>query len=304
MSLDLGGPAVEIAIALAFVFFLLSLVASAVMEGISALFKFRSKNLKKGLEGMLGDREAVRQIFSHPLVRADLDLDRSRDPSYISPQNFALAFRDTVDVSSVSTGLGRQLGALTGSQSAAMPEAPTLEKWFDDSMDRASGWYKRKTQAWTYGIAVVLAIALNVSALRIAEQLSAEPSVRAAVVAKAEAAAVNEGSAQDETEDGEAAAGESGAEKTPAEELKQAGEEMQTAVDDLAALHLPIFWATENKPEWSWGGMGTALAGWLITVFAISLGAPFWFDALSKLSNLRMTGKKPEESKPAQPGAG
>src|SRR4029078_3632217 len=33
-------------------------------------------------------------------------------------------------------------------------------------------------------------------------------------------------------------------------------------------------------------------AGWLITAFAISLGAPFWFDLLNKVTQLRGTGTR------------
>ena len=35
--------------------------------------------------------------------------------------------------------------------------------------------------------------------------------------------------------------------------------------------------------------------GFLITAFAISLGAPFWFDLLNKFVNLRVGGTKPEK---------
>lgn len=38
------------------------------------------------------------------------------------------------------------------------------------------------------------------------------------------------------------------------------------------------------------------LLGFLITAFAISLGAPFWFDALNKLVNLRASGKKEDSN--------
>lgn len=43
------------------------------------------------------------------------------------------------------------------------------------------------------------------------------------------------------------------------------------------------------------GGFHT-IAGWFITALAISLGAPFWFDLLSKLVNIRSAGKNPQES--------
>jgi hypothetical protein len=288
MSLDLGSPAIEIAIALAFVFFLLSLIASAITEAAAALFKFRSRNLKKGLQGMLGDEEVAGRLFGHPLVRTDLRPGERRDPSYISPRNFALAFLDTVDVSKVGESLARQLTALSRSKRVALPDVPALERWFDESMDRISGLYRRKAQRWTFVIAAILAVGLNVSTLRMAQQLSAEPSVRAAIVAKAEAAAKEEGKV--------------GQESDAADELKEAGKAMETAVDKLADLKLPIFWAGENVPQWSWAGIGSALVGWLITALAVSLGAPFWFDALNKLSNLRLTGKKPGEK--AAGGAG
>lgn len=38
-----------------------------------------------------------------------------------------------------------------------------------------------------------------------------------------------------------------------------------------------------------------ALLGWGITVLAISLGAPFWFDVLNKVVNIRSAGRAPEE---------
>jgi hypothetical protein len=37
------------------------------------------------------------------------------------------------------------------------------------------------------------------------------------------------------------------------------------------------------------------LSGLLLTAIALSLGAPFWFDTLSRLTRVRNTGKKPDE---------
>ena len=39
------------------------------------------------------------------------------------------------------------------------------------------------------------------------------------------------------------------------------------------------------------------LIGFVITALALSLGAPFWFDALSTLTRVRMAGKKPDAPK-------
>lgn len=294
MSLDLGGPAIEIAIALAFVFFLLSLIVSQVNELIAGALGLRAKNLRKGLMGVLGDEGMVERLLDHSLVRTDLGQGKRRDPSYISPKNFALALRDLVHkdsrgVSGVSDELAEQLRALTGSP-ATLPEVPELEKWFDESMDRVSGWYKRKAQWAAIVVAVVLTLALNVSTLRIAEQLSAEPKVLANVVAKAEAA---------EDKSSEGGQGEEGEEGAVG--MKEAGKEAEAAIQDLSALSLPIFWTEEKNRPGSGEEWLNAAAGWLLTILAVSLGAPFWFDTLNKLSNLRMAGKKPEEKPSSKP---
>src|SRR6185436_13016504 len=34
-----------------------------------------------------------------------------------------------------------------------------VERWFNETMDRVSGWYKRTTQFWLFGIGILLAIA-------------------------------------------------------------------------------------------------------------------------------------------------
>ena len=41
------------------------------------------------------------------------------------------------------------------------------------------------------------------------------------------------------------------------------------------------------------------LVGWAITAFAVLFGAPFWFEALSRLGSLRSAGTPPAQT-PAQ----
>jgi hypothetical protein len=38
------------------------------------------------------------------------------------------------------------------------------------------------------------------------------------------------------------------------------------------------------------------IIGLLITTIAVSFGAPFWFELLNKLVNLRMAGRNPREA--------
>lgn len=61
-----------------------------------------------------------------------------------------------------------------------------LESWFNDHMDRVSGWYKNKTrtQSMIFGFAV--AIGLNVDSLHLVKVLSLDPNTRNNLVSIAE----------------------------------------------------------------------------------------------------------------------
>jgi hypothetical protein len=305
MSLDLGSPVLDVAFGLSFVFFLLSIVSSTAGEGIAWATKQRAKMLEKGLKGMLGDSkdhaDVATRVWEHPLVQSDVNsASGKKNPSYVSPRNFALALTQTLkEVEAGAEGtikygaaavrqiddsfekldpkLRKQLEPLWHEVGKDLDQfRARAEKWFDDSMDRVGGWYKRWSQVVTIVIALVVAVGLNASALRITDRLYNDEAVRTAVVSGAEGAA------------------QSG--KSP----EATGEAAQEAVGKLETLKLPIFWADGNLPWESWQAAGESLLGWLITALAISLGAPFWFDALGKISQLRAAGKKPEEA-PAKP---
>ncbi|HEY2054997.1 MAG TPA: hypothetical protein VGH14_13775 [Solirubrobacterales bacterium] len=301
MNIDLGSPILDVAIGLSFVFFLLAVIASAINEGIASVFNLRGKTLEEGLVGMLKDPATVTSLLEHDLVRTELDKDpRSaatarrlrwekflpkawrkyeRSSSYVAPEVFAAAFKDLYGDLKDKPEVKAQLKALgvTGAWTGFQGDLKKVESWFDRSMERVSGWYRRKSQLITVAIAVVVAIGLNASALRIVERLEKEPTVRTALVAQAEAATKE---AKTSVAAKEAS-------------LEHAGEAASGAYDKLGAMKVPLLWGGENVPS-GVSGWGTNVLGWLLTIIAISLGAPFWFDALGKLANLRTTGKKPE----------
>jgi hypothetical protein len=139
------------------------------------------------------------------------------------------------------------------------------EAWFDDQMERLSGVYRRWSQLFVWGIAALLVVALNANTLRISETLWNDPSKRAAIVSQAGVAS--------------------------------ASQNPNTAIDNLP---LPIGWADGyHGVGWLW-----ALVGVLITLAAVSLGAPFWFDTLSRLSRIRQTGTPPPASNATRSGEG
>src|SRR5262249_37674175 len=60
-----------------------------------------------------------------------------------------------------------------------------LEDWFNASMDRVSGWYKHRTQWILFFLGLLAAVVLNIDAITIAQHLTTDKTLRAAVVAEA-----------------------------------------------------------------------------------------------------------------------
>src|SRR5207253_3683677 len=78
------------------------------------------------------------------------------------------------------TAIDRAQGDLSGAQE-------NVEAWFNSSMDRVSGWYKRRTQKIIFVVGCVLTVAVNADTLTVAESLMQGDARRKAIVAQAEA---------------------------------------------------------------------------------------------------------------------
>nr|WP_315428162.1 hypothetical protein [uncultured Albidiferax sp.] len=179
-----------------------------------------------------------------------------------------------------------------------------LQHWFDGSMDRASGWYKRRTQTVLFLLGIAAAIVLNVDALYIMSRLTADKTFRETVVS---AAAKVEAPAP-------------GAAGSPTDALETA----RKARAELDKVGMPVGWleVLDNKQAWFYGLAPVQrchvvsvtavepvrctetkysplriVLGWLITAFAVMLGAPFWFDLLNKFMVIRSTVKPHEKSR-------
>jgi hypothetical protein len=155
-----------------------------------------------------------------------------------------------------------------------------LERWFDDAMDRFAGWYKRWTQLISLIIAIALVAVTNADTIGLANRLARDSALRGSIVAAAESAVQK---ITDDPAKSEAA--------------------RQQLLTDSENLNLPLGWiapggaslAAEQIPH---GFMGWLLKtmGLLLSVLAVSLGAPFWFDLLSKFMNVRGTGAVPSQT--------
>ena len=82
---------------------------------------------------------------------------------------------------------------------------------------------------------------------------------------------------------------------------ESSSQDAASSVSAVQELQLPIGWSNGNAPDSVGDALLNYLPGWLITIAAISLGAPFWFDLLGRLVQLRASGATEADADTAAP---
>ena len=152
---------------------------------------------------------------------------------------------------------------------------------FTQIMERTSGVYKRNAKGISLLFGLVAAGLFNIDTLYIVDQLYKNPVLRNSLDAAATKVVEQNQPCFDDARKLTKPEDITAAEKKCAEEIK-------SNIDTLSDLSpLPVGWKDENSGK----SFPTAFLGWLISAIAISMGAPFWFDLLSKVINVRNTVK-------------
>jgi len=283
-------------------------------------------------------------FYSHPLIKS---LSRpGKHPSYVPSKAFSLTLLDILAKGQVTTGTveqrleqikasvnnlpdsdvkkSLQVLLMNGSDSVEKVEQK-LEEWFNDSMDRVSGWYKNRVQIWTVVIASVVTILVNADTIQIAQKLMINPALRDKIAQ--EAKSVN-GPNTDQTAPTLTAQQKADLSSLTGwtnefrifhhldacedQSLRGTGlTEADCRVESeqqVKANPNPKFiaaWSSDAFPgmrlvrgvafPWLWAVVPDHIVGWILTAIAASLGAPFWFDTLNKFMNVRAAGTSPTE---------
>ena len=272
----------------------------------------------QGMAGQISSRKLTlapaKRSYRLPRMTADktagsLWHQRRSLPSYISATSFAEAVIDLVvpdaagkttmtDIQQGVNALPSGMGPLKPSLQALVKNVgddidafrAAVERWYDDHMDRVSGWYKRYVAKITLVAGGILIVLLNINALTIGRTLYTEGAVSTAISSVA-------------------AKGTS----CPATGSQQAClANLQAQLSAAATAGLPVGWGTVRDCtadgahcNWldrrgifsrhgnSWEQVVLVLIGFLIMIIGLVPGAQFWFGLLSKIGSLRTTGPKP-----------
>lgn len=295
-----GSEMLDIAIGMIFTYLLLSLICSAINELIERQLKNRAADLEQGIRELLDDKDGtglVTQLYQHGMINGlfkgaynAADKDKSNLPSYIPSRNFALAILGIVAPESPAISFRDSVGKMTNAKVKNALTAMlnvvgedvdkfrgSIENWFNSTMDRVSGWYKRRSQLIIFCLGFVVAGVINVNSISIANDLWTHKAERDAMVSAAQGYLQSHA-----TKDGQI----------------DRDASLKANVDSISDYGLPMGWhikAPLGLREWIMFVI-RSLFGWLITACAISLGAPFWFDMLNRFVVVRSTVKPHEKS--------
>ncbi len=334
-------PILDLVVGMIFIYFLLSIVCSSIIEIILTYNRIRAKVLGQWLLRIFdtpitvsGNPMALGQAIMDHCATTALS-DTGRPPSYIDAKNFTSALLDKVHAFSAvvsPTSIDEMIKSLQSTTAVSGELKNTflmfateakdtytslsvktsgaiemfknkLENWYDSNQNNLIGVLKTNyTRKFTCIAAVVVTLLINADSIQISKYLYSNPEARAKLAAAAIDATKND-SIKSKIAQMKAIDTTKEAELTLEQFKDTLADKMKAFNTAKAALteSLPLGWnATEfekkrSGPAWFAYGL-SKLVGMALTVLAIMMGAPFWFDVLNKVSNIRGAGKKPDDS--------
>ncbi len=288
-------------------------------------------------------------FYNHPLIKFLGENKFNSKPAYINKQTFSKVLVDLLRGDKVKPGddikqlIQKALDEKTVSWGVAQISDETLsylrsiwadaegdinkfkislENWFEATMERASGWYKKNIQFILFFIGFTIAVVFNVDTIKIISKLEKDPKLREQLLQQADAFSkahpnLDQQLAEQKTlnakyllphnsKNNQPLAG------TDTTNVEQSEDSLSLAqFTTLSARRDTLFRRadslinTDLKKTNNLLGLGwdenenkitnlasflKSLLGWIITALALSLGAPFWFDLLNKMMKLRATG--------------
>lgn len=350
-----GSVAIDVVIGLIFVYLLYSLLATLLQEIIATSLDFRQEFLEKAIKRMLDDESKTapakplsKVFYANPLIK--YLARKNQRPAYLTSSTFAKVLVDIlrgddakagddfrpVIQNSLRNGFDPKLlidaspkgdtfkflrSVWADSQGDLEKFRVHLEQWFDDTMDRTTGWYKRRTQIVLGIVGLLIAVLFNVDTLDIVYKLQINPSLRAQIVQQADAFVKSHPNLDREMEsqklsNWDVAKSDSARLRALNASTEDEYTKMKVRRDTLVArssrlikgdikeVNSLLGMGIYNYSWRGWSALLKSIAGWILTALAISLGAPFWFDLLNKFMKLKSSIAVAGDNKASNPDKG
>lgn len=304
---------IDILIGLTVVMLLASLIVTVLTQFVTSVWNGRGRHLLHGIADLLRqvdpdmDRPIAEKIsaavLTHPLIRAVgsrygdvigrgeltkilLELAAGNGPQKLEGgaqarllkalqdngiDDPAAAIRKVTDLlldletghPELSTSVRHSMALLEGAKSTFVAK---VNAWFDQTMDRVSDRFTFTTRGVTFAMGLLLAFVVQLDTPLLVNRLATDPQLRASMVQQAVAVDLQ----QHEFD------------KIPSEERRQMFNTLASA--DLVSV--PASFA-EWKANWSGNRLHPNFIGVLLSAMLLSFGAPFWYNALKNLLQLR-----------------
>ena len=275
-----GLQVLDIALGMIFIYLMLSFVCTAGTELVAGFLRLRAKTFAEGISKLLNDAKIEKEFFEHPLIKGI----GVKKPTFCSSETFSLTVANILSghglpktVPEVRKLIDEKLGDKSPELRKVLlilvDEAGddvkklqnSFDTWFDNAMETVSAWYRAKAQIVTFFVALTIAVLANADTIQITRSLANDPSLRQALVAQA-----TEIARQDSLQ---APHGET-----------EASTRIKQTLGDLKDLGIPLGWKTAPKTGGEWL---SKIIGLILTMLAMTLGAPFWYDLLKKVVSIR-----------------
>ena len=319
----LNSSILDIVIGFSFLFFLLSNCVTLIVELLSSWMNIRSKNLKKGIQKLLDDiidnkgnnasglsklffehpmitsltseKKALNKLKSDKFARVVIDIlnkesaknkgKRTNKTTQLSNGNIS----SSIDIVSSKNYFDQTRTSETVDLLKTFAEEARedinefqqkLENWFDEQGDQMRDWFAAEIRTVTLMVSVFVVFALNVDSIRIYKALSKNDKLRMELANSAAEFLENHKDVEF-------------VKKDSANYTKEIAKIYNESLKEPMEL-MGIGWKNAKGTYSSKDGSGislcafaTSILGMIISILAISLGAPFWYDVLTRVNRLK-----------------
>ena len=248
-----------------------------------------------------GDSKVKIDEVSREALAGALVANGISNPAEVLDQVRTVALQIELANPELSNSLRHNLALLREANSSFLAK---VNGWFDQTIDRVSDRFTLNTRYITFIAGLGIAVVLQLDTITLVNQLSKDPGLRDALVELAKN--TDQAARQAQESQNLPAPPQPGAEPqrppqttgTPIPPMTQ--QQAMQRLEELSLIHFPESFGAWLS-YWSLQKLLLQILGILLTAILLSLGAPFWYSALSNLLRLRgVVAPKEEKDRAAR----